>query len=203
MPTSRVPASALSTACSTTVVSPSRWQAAAGTVVPAGWRGPAPWSCRRSQSAATPTGWAPRRRTASRQPQCRGVVEGAETCTRPLLNGEMTRARGAEAQADGPAMPGRRRQRPGQVLPCCPGRRGGRRHVVEEAAVLVVDHDEHGLAQTSGLDDEGVEDLLDEVLAVLRRRGRVLALGERRHDPRHGGQGAGRRRPRRRPGRSG
>ena len=74
--------------------------------------------------------------------------------------------------------------------PAVPAGGDGRRHVVEEAAVLVVVHDEHGLRPHLGVGDEDVQDLLHQVLAPLRRRGRVLALGQRRDDPGDAGQRA-------------
>ena len=103
----------------------------------------------------------------------------------------MTRAGVRKPRPIGPAMPSAELgSGAGQVLAGGAGRRDGRRDVVEEAAVLVVVDDEHGLRPDAGVGDEDVQDLLDQVLAPLRRRGRVLALGQRREDPRHAGQAA-------------
>ena len=103
----------------------------------------------------------------------------------------MTRHGVRKPRPIGPAMPpALDGSVPVRYSPAVPAGRRDRRHVVEEAAVLVVVHDEDGLCPDVGVGDQDVQDLLDEVLAPLRRRGRMLALRERRDDPGDAGERA-------------
>ena len=132
-------------------------------------------------------------KSVSMKAQGRGVVEHLGGHEAALGEGRHEEARHAEAEADRAAMPP---ASAGSGLtvrysPGVPGRRHGRRHVVEEAAVLVVVEDEQRVGPHLGVRGQGVEDGLDQVLAPLRRRGGVLALGDGAVDPADLGQGAG------------
>ena len=147
MPTSSVPASAFSTACSATEVSPIVTTGSVGKVGSAGavrFRAPV-------KSPVTP------RRQAVRfghldaeagldEAQHRGVVQGAGALVAAEAERRDHQRRDAEAQADRAGDAAGRRQRcRGQPLARrCPAGAVGGGDVVEEAAVLVVDDEQHG-----------------------------------------------------------
>jgi amino acid efflux transporter len=116
--------------------------------------------------------------------QQRGVVEHLRAHETAPAERRDDQAGDTEPQADGTVDPARGGgQGPGEPLPLGPGRRGERRHVIEEPAVLVVRHEQDGLRPDRRVGHQRRQHAVDEVLAIPGRRGRVLALRQGRHDP--------------------